>query len=189
MMKIYGMALTKRDLMGLEYLNCRPIDELPLSLLYRTSGSDEMDYQHAMPGSLLNAYTHFIRMFNDRKETILMCIDPMNDFFGFVETMAMIFPNFIGVGQPGGSSDPSCQSSALILAGTFFNHSCDPNIRCFNEFDEHANITFATNRPVKKGEELKISYIDKDKPLDQRHAILQAQYRFKCDCVRCKAKK
>lgn len=45
--------------------------------------------------------------------------------------------------------------SILLLYGCFFNHSCDPNVAFFAMENK---IVFCCSKPVKKGEQLFISY-------------------------------
>lgn len=65
---------------------------------------------------------------------------------------------------------------------SFFNHSCDPNIKK----TRIGNIlTFCSKRPILEGEELCIDYGNYlDEPLQQRQLELKEWF-FDCGCARC----
>ncbi len=46
-------------------------------------------------------------------------------------------------------------------------------------------ITFLAIKPIKKGDELSISYIDETKPFAERQRILTETYAFICQCEKC----
>lgn len=72
--------------------------------------------------------------------------------------------------------------SIILLNGSIFNHSCDPNVLFGNNGDE---TIFITIRDIKKGEELCNSYISIYLDREKRQKTLLNQYGFICKCTRC----
>lgn len=68
----------------------------------------------------------------------------------------------------------------LLFKGTFFNHSCKPNVLFFVNPDNKL-VRFISNRNIKKEEELTISYIDTRLSKN----ILSNVYGFVCECELC----
>ncbi|KAF2088201.1 SET domain-containing protein [Saccharata proteae CBS 121410] len=66
--------------------------------------------------------------------------------------------------------------------GCAANHSCEPN--AFVVFDG-ADMSFRALKPVRKDEEIFISYIDNTNPFARRQAELQDRFCFTCDCPKC----
>lgn len=65
------------------------------------------------------------------------------------------------------------------------NHSCHPNAKAFKrEEDRDGQATIVASKPISKGEEVTISYIEEDLPFEERQALL-ADYGFECKCVKC----
>ncbi|KAF1842697.1 SET domain-containing protein [Cucurbitaria berberidis CBS 394.84] len=62
------------------------------------------------------------------------------------------------------------------------NHSCDPN--SFVIMDG-AEISIRTLKPIKRDEEIYISYIDTTNPYYRRQSELQARWFFRCKCTKC----
>lgn len=62
------------------------------------------------------------------------------------------------------------------------NHSCDPN--AFVIMDG-ASISLRTLRPIKKDEEVYISYVDATNPFHRRQSELASRWFFKCNCNKC----
>lgn len=94
----------------------------------------------------------------------------------------------------------------LYPIASFFNHSCESNLRCemlppppASPADPaasgsaaaapHATIgpklEMIANRDIGEGEELHIEYIDCERSGAERRAELQKLYRFDCGCTRC----
>jgi len=67
-----------------------------------------------------------------------------------------------------------------------FNHSCVPNCGVYRD-GERARVLAI--RPVKKGEELTIHYLDELQtlPTALRRPFLKGRFGFECDCERCEA--
>ena len=62
------------------------------------------------------------------------------------------------------------------------NHSCWPN--CAVMFEGRV-ASLRALRPIRKGEELSISYIELALPTSERRRMLQDGYCFHCQCSRC----
>lgn len=62
------------------------------------------------------------------------------------------------------------------------NHSCDPN--CVAIWDG-PKLQFRSVKPIKKGEELFISYIDPSQPYNRRKRELEDKFYFTCKCSKC----
>ncbi|KAK4398020.1 Histone-lysine N-methyltransferase ATXR2 [Sesamum angolense] len=84
-----------------------------------------------------------------------------------------------------GSSCVSLFRYCFFPFAELLNHSCIPNAKAFKrEEDKDGQATIVALRPIFKGEEITISYIDEDLPYDERQDLL-ADYGFRCKCPRC----
>ncbi|KDD76534.1 hypothetical protein H632_c192p2 [Helicosporidium sp. ATCC 50920] len=90
-------------------------------------------------------------------------------------------------------SHSSCSSDEgmPVVEGTAFsplhaccNHSCMPNAHAFKRStDQDGTTVILALQDIAVGEEIELSYIDEDAPLQERRAALQ-EYGFLCQCVR-----
>lgn len=72
----------------------------------------------------------------------------------------------------------------IFLIASRFNHSCLPN--CNHGWDGRLGRKFVhTDRDVKCGDELTISYFEETKWWSHRQAELQWKYCFTCNCEVC----
>ncbi|KAG8364608.1 hypothetical protein BUALT_Bualt18G0015200 [Buddleja alternifolia] len=79
----------------------------------------------------------------------------------------------------------SCEGTAFFPLQSCMNHSCIPNAKAFKrEEDRDGQATILALRPIIKGEEITISYIDEELPYEERQELL-ADYGFTCKCPRC----
>jgi hypothetical protein len=62
------------------------------------------------------------------------------------------------------------------------NHSCEPNASIL--FDQ-PRLMMRSLSPIKKGEEVFISYIDNTDPFYRRQTQLKQRYNFECQCSKC----
>ncbi|KAF2075596.1 hypothetical protein CYY_003101 [Polysphondylium violaceum] len=77
----------------------------------------------------------------------------------------------------------------LIEHSCFINHSCEPNLFIATPVVNDKSIRFCSSRPIKKGEELFISYIEaEDMSFNDRHKLLKETYGFQCKCSACLSK-
>lgn len=76
-------------------------------------------------------------------------------------------------------------TSVYPMVGTFFRHSCKPNVALVTS---DQSIVAVTVRPIESNEELTVSYLP-DAALDSitflRKIILHEQYNIRCKCERC----
>ncbi|KYQ88251.1 SET domain-containing protein [Tieghemostelium lacteum] len=78
----------------------------------------------------------------------------------------------------------------IIEHASFLNHSCEPNLFIATPIINDKSIRFCSSRPIKKGEELFISYIQgEDLTKVQRNQTLFQDFGFECTCKACKANK
>ncbi|KAI1659339.1 SET domain-containing protein [Daldinia decipiens] len=74
--------------------------------------------------------------------------------------------------------------SGVFIKASRFNHSCDPN--CWYTATAWTGHFICTPmRPIKKGEEITISYIPNQAPREKRQAALRKFWKFGCLCNRC----
>lgn len=90
--------------------------------------------------------------------------------------------------------------TAMYCTTCKMNHSCSPNVIARYRFSSSAAaggqwgsshplaVECVALRDIKEGEELAISYIQCDEPLDERTEAL-ANYGFACNCSKCQAEK
>ena len=81
-----------------------------------------------------------------------------------------------------------CIASIITSSNSYFNHSCLPNCCRFNanaSGELLSSISIRTLRPIKKGEELTISYSGIKFPYPKRQEHLLYGYFFRCRCRRC----
>lgn len=67
----------------------------------------------------------------------------------------------------------------LGLVSSLFNHSCAPNLLNIADDDKKICITM---RPVKKGQQLFVSYLNVNDAMNQRQNYLMKQFGFLCHC-------
>ncbi|KAH9873928.1 hypothetical protein IAQ61_004555 [Plenodomus lingam] len=79
---------------------------------------------------------------------------------------------------------PTLDPLGIVLDSTLghINHSCDPNAYIMMD---GAETSIRTLRPIKKGEEVYISYIDTTNPFSRRQSELKARWFFVCKCTKC----
>ena len=73
---------------------------------------------------------------------------------------------------------------AIYPWNSLVNHSCEPNIVCGFAVGGSNAIQWHAIRPIAAGEQLLLSYIDCDAPLEKRTQQL-ARYGFACKCPKC----
>ena len=88
------------------------------------------------------------------------------------ELLDKIWPKFHGTGF------------CPLVART--NHSCDPNIKLFNEQNNHMMVARPLKQRINAGEQLTISYLDQKQNVNKRREILR-EYAFACNCSKCVA--
>ncbi|KAK6241576.1 hypothetical protein SCA6_006965 [Theobroma cacao] len=138
----------------------------------------------------LEIYGHIIGMF-ELNNLDLVVPSPVEDYFLYIDDLA--YPEkkeAERITQPyldalGDDYSVCCQGTAFFPLQSCMNHSCCPNAKAFKrEEDRDGQATIMALRPICKGEEVTISYIDEDLPFEERQALL-ADYGFRCRCTRC----
>lgn len=76
-----------------------------------------------------------------------------------------------------GKSKSMC---AIGLVYPLFNHQCNPSVFVFNKGNKNVCITA---RPIKKGEQVFVSYLYFDETNSRQ--ILNDKYGFSCECTKC----
>ena len=79
-----------------------------------------------------------------------------------------------------GGAKVGCALSAHM---GYSNHDCTPNAEA--NVDAEGLVTLRALSDMKEGDEVCISYIDVNQHVEQRLAILESHYEFKCTCARC----
>lgn len=138
----------------------------------------------------LEIYGNLIGMF-ELNNLDLVVASPVEDYFLYVNELPESEKKKAEqVTQPllyalGDDYSVCCQGTAFFPLQSCMNHSCLPNAKAFKrEEDRDGQATIIALRPIQKGEEITISYIDEDLPLEERQASL-ADYGFSCRCPKC----
>ncbi|XP_054165106.1 histone-lysine N-methyltransferase SMYD3-like [Oppia nitens] len=104
-------------------------------------------------------------------------INDLIDFYGkyVINSFSTCFTDFIHL------SDQTF-GSGLFIGASVLNHSCAPNV----SFHSIGNkLMIISKRFITSGEELTVSYIDHNLPIDTRSMLLKNYYYFDCHCRRC----
>lgn len=138
----------------------------------------------------LEIYGHIIGMF-ELNNLDLVVASPVEDYFLYIEDLPetkkkeadeITRPVLDALGE---DYSIFCQGSAFYPLQSCMNHSCCPNARAFKrEEDRDGQATIIACRPISKGEEVIISYIEEDLPFEDRQTLL-ADYGFRCRCSKC----
>ncbi|XP_039040385.1 histone-lysine N-methyltransferase ATXR2-like [Hibiscus syriacus] len=137
----------------------------------------------------LEIYGQIIGMF-ELNNLDLVVASPVEDYFLYIDDLPppekkeaekITQPYLDSLGE---DYSICCQGTAFFPLQSCMNHSCCPNAKAFKrEEDRDGQATIAL-RPICKGEEVTISYIDEDLSFKERQALL-ADYGFRCRCPRC----
>lgn len=78
-------------------------------------------------------------------------------------------------------------TASIGLVLSLFNHSCAPNLYNYSMDNQKFGVTI---RPVKKGEQIFISYLgtgddDDKRTAVQRQILLKSKWQFECKCDKC----
>eukprot|EP01084_Bolivina_argentea_P098690 177357_1 len=77
-------------------------------------------------------------------------------------------------------------ATGLFGLGSFFNHSCEPNVELMNKMEYQSGYAkFQTISDIKEGEELHIQYAGKNDTFEDRQKYLMWVYGFVCQCSKC----
>lgn len=138
----------------------------------------------------LEIYGHIIGMF-ELNNLDLVVASPVEDYFLYIDDLPdpkkkeaeeITRPFLVALGD---DYSVCCQGTAFYPLQSCMNHSCSPNAKAFKrEEDRDGQATIIAVKPICKGEEVTISYVDEDLLLEERRALL-VDYGFKCKCPRC----
>ncbi|XP_057977864.1 histone-lysine N-methyltransferase ATXR2 [Malania oleifera] len=138
----------------------------------------------------LEIYGHIIGMF-ELNNLDLVVASPVEDYFLYIDELPDPEKEEAEeITQPvldalGDDYSVTCEGTAFFPLQSCMNHSCCPNAKAFKrEEDIDGQATIISLRPIFKGEEITISYIDEDLPYEERQALL-ADYGFRCSCLKC----
>ncbi|KAM5580701.1 histone-lysine N-methyltransferase ATXR2 [Rosa sericea] len=138
----------------------------------------------------LEIYGHIIGMF-ELNNLDLVVASPVEDYFLYIDDLPdPIKQEAEEITRPfldalGDDYSVCCQGTAFYPLQSCMNHSCSPNAKAFKrEEDRDGQATIIALKPISKGEEVTISYVDEDIPFEERQALL-ADYGFRCRCPRC----
>ena len=89
--------------------------------------------------------------------------------------------------MPAISSVNPIRGYSLHVLGSYFNHSCQPNVLPMPSFNNE--VTFVTLDNLNKGDELTINYIGSMTNADRatRQRVIKERFHFECNCPRCRA--
>lgn len=138
----------------------------------------------------LEIYGNIIGMF-ELNNLDLVVASPVEDYFLYIDDLPYSEKKEAEkITQPildalGEDYSVCCQGTAFFPLQSCMNHSCCPNAKAFKrEEDRDGQATIIALKPIHKGEEVTISYIDEELPFEERQALL-ADYGFKCRCPKC----
>jgi len=84
--------------------------------------------------------------------------------------------------------DIPCLGTALFALQSNCNHDCDPNCHPFkDETDIDGNCVLVARKPIQRGEEITISYLEDDQVDWSRRQDALSDYGFVCRCQRCES--
>ncbi|KAG0566079.1 hypothetical protein KC19_7G037000 [Ceratodon purpureus] len=138
----------------------------------------------------LEVYGHIIGMFELNNLEIVVA-SPVEDYFLYIDDLppaakveAEVYTKPF-LDALGDDYAAYCQGSGFYTLQSCMNHSCRPNAKAFKrDEDRDGHAVLLATRPIKRGEEVTISYIDEDASIEERRAAL-ADYAFVCRCSRC----
>lgn len=81
-----------------------------------------------------------------------------------------------------GSLGNELTSVTAACVSSFFNHNCEPNVFNTSTGNHEVYITVA---PIKKGQQLFISYLSDQRTTEERQSWLWNQWNFICKCNKC----
>lgn len=138
----------------------------------------------------LEIYGHVIGMF-ELNNLDLVVASPVEDYFLYIDDLPtpekkeaeeITRPILEALGD---DYSVCCQGTAFFPLQSCMNHSCCPNAKAFKrEEDRDGQATIIALKPIFKGEEVTISYVDEELSFEERQALL-ADYGFRCRCPKC----
>ena len=159
-----------------------PLDLAPIHILHRpidmNSLADLEDY--SFPFNIRQPVTSFISVDEEYCDNIPLLYrqsNPRIHMDTIVQTTYALIGNAYQV-------DDSITNLILLIAGSFFNHDCNPNTELTTKPSTGNTAYFKTKRDVKEGEELTVAYVDPNAEYEMRSLKLLG-YGFQCRCKKC----
>ena len=128
--------------------------------------------------------SHFRLPFNDQYRAFEQCREVLprelrydTNLFGFGwydNIWGMLMMNCVNGG--GSMKTGEVTSVCLMRAGSFVNHSENPNCAILPNRDTNGNIAFVALRDIECGEEVTISYVDPSLDGEEKRKLLATQY-------------
>ncbi|RLM66596.1 histone-lysine N-methyltransferase ATXR2 [Panicum miliaceum] len=138
----------------------------------------------------LDVYGHIIGMF-ELNNLDLVVASPVEDYFIHIDDLPesekeeaekATGPFLDALGE---DYSVPCEGTAFFPLQSCMNHSCCPNAKAFKrDEDKDGHAVILALKPISKGEEITISYIDEDLSYEERQVQL-ADYGFTCACSKC----
>ena len=160
-----------------------PLDLAPIHILHRTTDVNSLadledsTYNMNIPQPIEN-YLLIDFLYTENIPSLYRQSNPRIDMDIIVQTSRVLLANTYRV-------DGSDVNLAVLLAGSFFNHDCNPNAELTTKPSTGNTAYFKTKRDVQEGEELTVSYVDPDEENQMRSLKLLGFYGFRCQCKRC----
>ena len=160
-----------------------PLDLAPIHILHRTTDMNSLadleDY--SFPFNIpqpIEVYLLIDFIFNENIPSLCGHSNPRIDMDTIVQTSQVLLANTYRM-------DGSDVNLAMLLAGSFFNHDCNPNAELTTKPSTGNTAYFKTKRDIKEGEELTVTYVNPNEEYEMRSMKLWATYGFRCQCKRC----
>lgn len=170
------------DLMAfVEEVLLEPPDKLPPSL-HDSKSKYHLFFKLAITGitlfhPLLRAHTHFTTLMKVVKIAILFETEEKRRFL-----MHLIVHHYLVLNSNVFANE---KAESLYMLTSLFNHSCEPNIS--NRYNRNY-MHCKTIKPVKKGDQLFISYIDNlNASTAERQNELKRLWNYICECPKCRS--
>ncbi|XP_047334724.1 histone-lysine N-methyltransferase ATXR2 [Impatiens glandulifera] len=138
----------------------------------------------------LEIYGHIIGMF-ELNNLDLVVASPVEDYFLYIDDLPLSEKNEAEVltrvilDALGDDYSEPCQGTAFFPIQSCMNHSCLPNAKAFKrDEDKDGHAIILALGPIAREEEVTISYIDEELPVEERQMLLK-DYGFRCSCPKC----
>jgi hypothetical protein len=172
-LKILGKALQSSQYPNNSEERTNLLDKFPshynnLHLLYRHSAKGD----YTMPSNGARLYDDFYIILSDTR----FQKEPYLRVEWLIDCYEILLLNGINLSDNSNNSAENLleQNQALLLVGSFFNHSDRPNCHWYGEFDETSRnnkAVFKAMKEIKEGEEIFISYTSDRNILEEIYKI------------------
>ena len=160
-----------------------PLDLAPIHILHRTTDMNSLaDLEdrtyHLNVRQPVMQYISIDELFCNNIPALYRQSNPRIHMDTIVQTSHALLANAFRV-------DDSVYNIVLLIAGSFFNHDCNPNTQVTTMPTTGNTVYFKTKKNVEEGEELTVAYVNPNEEYEMRSAKLWASYGFKCNCRKC----